>query len=414
MRKFQSPFYGIRLLCFGAIGLVCLSQFLLVCTDIPDTATVFPPDSVVYITIASYLTTTGMYTYDGNLPTLRREPLYPLLIAGLITCGLIHPHVLTVRNVIPLLVVQFGLYLLAVWYVSAITASYFGELAAGGTILFLGAYPEFSQYWYMVLSEIVYLACVAGCFYGLWKYSTRHYSRYLLMGAVWAGLACVTKSVTLPYLLCIFVGLMFIRTNRSRLLLAVCFLGISTIFPLIWGIRNQMRFGQMILTSTDGGSSLYRGNLYIGELIPNLDDPHIPADVRQAIHGMDEIEQDHFLRAQGLDLFKTSPLDILAKLTYKLGRLTLGADSQPGSVCKLILLGLVLWSLPRHLAARNVYFLLCASYSTYLAAIYTLIYTTPRYFVPALFVLSPFCLDTLVHYIPYGRLDRGKTEIQTL
>jgi hypothetical protein len=137
----------------------------------------------------------------------------------------------------------------------------------------------------------------------------------------------------------------------------------SLVFMLLWGGRNYVQFGHYYVTTTEGGSSLYRGNLYLYELIPNLNHPRIPHDLQRRLEGMNEVEKDRFLRTQGFKLFLDTPVKIAAKLCYKLGRLLFGADSRLVSLFKLLFLICIIFRSRTYVRTGNVYVMVSACYA---------------------------------------------------
>ncbi len=349
------------------------------------------PDSGSYFNLASHLATAGMFSLDGQTSCAAREPLYPLFLAAFIKVGLLAPFKLTPAQCAPVLVAQLLLYAAAIAMLFVLARRAVGTRNAAAAALFLAAYPPVAQVAQLILSEVLVLPLLAGGLFFLDRRLRYGGTASLIAAAILLGLSGLVKSVHIA-LLPLFALVIAWRGGRRDFAPAALFLALALALPLSWTARNWVRFGQPILSSTDGGSSFYRGNLLRFEQLPNMNDPRIPADFRRELAAVPPNKADGLLFRAGLARMAAHPWRALAHFLYKFTVLTLGQFSwtSPLFLFRLFFLAFALRGALSRMRHGDTCAALALIYALATAVLYTLIYTVPRYFVPATFLLAPF------------------------
>lgn len=373
------------------LSLVAMISILIaIVMGVPMPWAIIQPDSASYMSLASNLAEGGQFSMDGVTPSARRELLYPLFLATFIWLDLVEPYLMTVGNVFPVLLAQALMYVLALYMLGRLARKTIGETPAALVILFGTLYLPISQYAFQILSELPTLLLVVTFFSAIqWWQERRGLWRLFLAGVI-LGAGGLIKAVMIPFGAVAAVFL-FCRTRMS-LLAAFLFFCASILLPLSWAARNYVQFDQVILATTDGSSSFYRGNMMLGEQPPSMSDPRIPHDIAQAAQADDSILVDRVK-----ERFASHPFEFVAHLAYKAFVLLFGLPSTLIHVAimlsKMILVACVVFIIPSVLRKKMVTTELIYVFAVFLLTLYTLLFSTPRYFVPAFYMLIPCALD---------------------
>ena len=222
----------------------------------------FRDDVDDYRRLAENLVRLGVYGY-GEVPTAYRSPLYPLVLAGLAELGVLTTAGLAVLHVV------LGT---ATAWLSVIVGRWWGL----GSWRFLAAAlvacdPILVRQSTLVMSETLAALLVAAALAALTAMincvATRSATpeRDTLLWALGAGaalaLGVLCRPVFAVWLVATPLCLVWILPREARRMRVVAAVFIAAIVVLApWGLRNQVRFGRPILTTTHGGFTLLLGN----------------------------------------------------------------------------------------------------------------------------------------------------------
>lgn len=271
-------------------------------------------DEVAYDTLARSLVAGKGYSYppellypwqiDGsgrNLPTARRPPLYPVLLAGGYRFGLDHDGIR---------VVQALLATLTVWlvYRTALEIGV-GERAAIFAMLALTVYRPFLSTTGAIATEALFLPLVAAT--ALWflrGLAGLRWRDFVLSGLA-LGLANLTRPVS--YLFpAVLMAFALVRSRRAALgtvvLVAAMALAVSP-----WVARNAMVFGEFEPSFTHTGF-----NFYMGTLDSQLS-ARFPVEMEARIQGLNEFQCDSVYRVAGVENIRRDPARFVALMGLK-------------------------------------------------------------------------------------------------
>jgi len=354
-------------------------------------------DSRQYIELASNLSEHGVFGFTPEASVARRELLYPLFLAGFMKLGLVTPYDFEPTNFWPVLLAQAGLYLLALRLLADRATQYFEAPVATVTIYLGGAYFIISQYAFQILSELLAMVLVVCLFWLLDRRTDRAERRHLSLAALALGLLGILKSVAIPT--APLIAGFLVLTRRLTLRLAALFVVIALAFPAAWTTRNYVRFDRWILSTTDGASTLYRGNMGLGFQPAGWSDPRIPEEVREERKRLG-LAADAYLKRLTRERFFSHPGECALQVLFKLMVLWVG---EPGSasrtaafLIRLTLLLLIVAGVGRAARSREPMQWLLLLLCLYLSIVYPLILTTPRYAAPAIIMLFPLAAETLL------------------
>ncbi len=362
---------------------------------------VIQPDSYSYIQLASNLSDHFLFSVDGLEPSAQREILYPLFIACFMKLGIVTPNVLSISNVFPILIVQAALYLVALYLIAWIAARQNLPKAPPAIIVLGVIYLPITQYAFQTLSELLTVVLTVAFFSSIQWWKDRGGIWRILLGASLLGLLTITKSVIIPFTLITATILFLCRAVSMRL--ACTFLIMSLFLPSAWIIRNYVQLDTLILGTTDGVSSLYRGNMLLGEQPPSMQDSRIPEHIITALTTLTTQEQNTFLLQQVKRRLAENPLEYTQHLFFKAFVLLFGLPITLPHMCimltRIFSITVVTSRMKYYLRAQRPIPILILAFAGYLFGIYTLIYTTPRYFIPALFMLFPFIYEGTAYWL---------------
>ncbi|HLA08995.1 MAG TPA: hypothetical protein VJ023_00145 [Pyrinomonadaceae bacterium] len=235
------------LLCAVALFVLAFAARL---TFIAANGPVLTPDSRDYILLAQNLRANATFSLDpgaGQTPTIRRAPLYPVLLMPFLTTGSIWTLGVVIfqsalDSLVTLLVLQ-----LALWVVS-LRLSFVAGLA-------YALHPGAIYFCSTVLSESLFTALLVGGVFGLiWAF--RHDSLKSSAGSgVLLGLATLCRPIALPLSL-LFAGVaaLIFRTPHRRFLHSAVVIACTALILLPWTMRCTVLSDRLVLVQ--GGSSV--------------------------------------------------------------------------------------------------------------------------------------------------------------
>ncbi len=233
-----------------AVGLVSRVVLIILAAD-RDVMTW--PDSVEYMRHAANLLDRGLYSFDGVHPDRMRQPLLPLLIAGIYTVfGRDNLFVYAGQTII-----GCGCIWLT-WRLSRLLG--LSPASAGLAGLIVALYPPDVRIAGMVgtetLSTFLWLISALG-FYTLTR-TGRDWDA-LKLGAV-VGLHALCRPIAAYVLPMLLAGLWWGGLSWRRALRAGVLVGVAFVLVVLpWGARNAITLGTPAILSTEGGVTLYVG-----------------------------------------------------------------------------------------------------------------------------------------------------------
>lgn len=257
-------------------------------------------DSPEYLVLAKNILSHHVFSLDASgqslLPTAKRPPLYPALIASL-WWGEAPP-----TTTVMLLQAVLGAATVAIVYLMA--RDYFSRkvavLAAAGMALA----PMSSHYTAVILTETLFTFFIT-CGFFLWGRKR----------GAWAGLFFGLGVLTRPTMFPFFVLLPLLSLLpwwrslwRTHVLIVIVALAVSS----IWIVRNAVVFGRLIPVAASGwGTNLFVGTIetqFSGDDVWTaiLKDPALLA-AKEEVTGLDETATDKFLMRRAIQRIKESP-----------------------------------------------------------------------------------------------------------
>lgn len=368
-----------------------LGTFLGWLLGMPLPGDVIQPDTQSYWNIAKHIADAGQFSMDGANPTARRELLYPLFLSTFIKAGLAPAVLESARDAWAVILVQCGLYLAAL---ALCVRAFSGSVETRSQTLAVLAGTVFlpiSQYAFQLISEGLFIFLLAATFAALARWMKRYSLLLGALSAVLMGSMALVKSVMLLFPFIVLGYSLF--SPRLRFKPTVCVVLLSLMLPAGWTVRNAMVFDTVIVSTTDGGSSLYRGNMMTYYQPPSMDDPLVPESIRREAARLGPGKADEYLAALAKEFLTEAPLKTAKHFAYKLFVLLFGLPLSTAytalMLTKMCFWGMVLSRavpLWRSSGAPGQLALLLAGY---LAIVHTATYSTPRYMVPAMFMLMP-------------------------
>lgn len=256
--KLNKTFFALFLVAFlirGAVVLVKMDSF--------------DADPDQYRAFAENIREYGVFGY-GETPTAFRPPLYPALLRCF--------YVLTPRvsslseNSSCFLLSQRGAVALLHWILGILTVLMVYKLALMLSFprqwAFLASLLTAVDPILLAQSRVVMTETLAAFFAVMiiWRLTVAMMPRQKKIGPFFrigllAGLAVLCRPVFLIFGLLIFLGLLnYCRMRKLLLKFVLFFLVGFALVPLGWGVRNQIRMGEMIVTTTHGGYTLFLAN----------------------------------------------------------------------------------------------------------------------------------------------------------
>lgn len=370
---------------------------------------VISQDAHEYLKLASYPVTDGIYTLDGVTPSGKREPGYSGFIMAFMATRLVQPHVFSVANLWPVIVLQILLYGLACYHVARVAAGLFGNLSGWVCLLLIQATP-ICVYQHMIRNEClttILLAALWVAFATRWKNGPEWTT--ILTSALWLGLLGITKSVNVLFIPVLSL-LAWIRLPVRLPKVAVfCFL--SLLPALAWTARNKAEFGLPIMGSIDGFSSLYRGNILPYEQIPSPDNPAMPEVAQQALKQCkNDGEKYLWYKQAALAWLKENPVQYLKQCVHRTAAMFIDLyrkDEIPWwqypfllvvGNDQLFLTLLLLVCLVPLLRRQEFWIESSLLFFLFSIAIYGAVYGEERYLHPMFFLLAPLHAWCLVEW----------------
>lgn len=215
-------------------------------------------DATEYDMIARTLAAGGGFGYYPDQPTAFRNPLSPILMAGVYIVTGPHPVAVQVLMIILGSLIPPALYLLARQIVEPAAAL----LAAIAAVF----YPPLVIFSVSTMSETPFILLMLLSLIYWHRFSITAHGEWMsiILAGLFAGLALLTRSVFVPlFVLWLFYVIIAGGRDRWRHLLrfaTFCLLIIIVLLP--WAIRNRVVFGETAWITTNGGFNLWhRHNL---------------------------------------------------------------------------------------------------------------------------------------------------------
>jgi len=220
------------------IGSFILNVLLLFLTKTP-----MQPDSYSYDTIGINLSNGHGYVDKVYVPTMEREPLYPVFLAFIY---LIFDH-----SYFFVQFFQIVLFLGTVVLVYKIARMIFDKKIAFYSMTITAFFPTLVNYSSYILSETVFTFLLAlVVFLGIKTYFTDHLSYYLLLGIA-LGLSALCKIIMLPFVFIVILWLVFLKfksSNKTNVIIKIGLMGLIFICLILpWMSRNYTKFGNFSL-----------------------------------------------------------------------------------------------------------------------------------------------------------------------
>jgi len=349
----------------------------------------FQGDMITYEGIAKNILDGRWHFGWGDLPSAHREPVFPLVIAGIYSVAgpsreAVHwANALFCATTCGLLVLLSSLLLR-----SRAAAVLAGVLAA--------FYPPSLLQVQTVLSEPLATVLLLLATYLIVTGWTRGSRGTLLLGGLFLGLSTLTRAATLMYAPLIALAVVLTSSGRNRLGLrgALLFLVAFLVVLSPWAARNYSVFGRFIPVGVNAGGSFFRGNYdegTLGSMGTNYH-PDMPPKITAQYEGLDEVDIDRLLMREGLQYVRSHPGTFVKLCALKFTRfwLNVGFAGPPsklsvvfaigsGLLLLIALYGVLGSGLVVHRAAWPVYLLV-----VYYTALHVLLFATARYSLPVM------------------------------
>ena len=382
-------------------------------TGVPLPWDVVQPDTSSYLSLASNLAEHGMFSSNGLTPTANRELGYPVFLSLFVKAGFLSADDTARDDFFPVLAAQALLYLLTLFLLGDL-ARRLGFGSTAPAVVLLGVfYVPLSQYAFQIVSEVLAFFLATTFFYLLNVWEERGGNGCAAATGLLHGLLSLVKSVVIPFP--VFLAVILWWRKKLTLPTILIFLAASLLLPAAWTVRNSVEIGRSIVGTEDGASSLYRGNLLLGEQPPGMDDPAIPASVRDTYARLAPQERNAYLLGLVKERLKAHPLEFGLQLGFKafvlLLGLPIGAMHLFIMASRMLFLVLAVSRVPAYLRRDSATIWAILAFAGWLFSIYTLIYSTPRYFAPAWLVLLPLICESARYW---AQRSRGGPQIPPL
>jgi 4-amino-4-deoxy-L-arabinose transferase-like glycosyltransferase len=276
------------------------------------------PDN--YLPLAQSIAAGEGFQLNGR-PTAYRPPLYPIMLAPLVSLGS-EPAMLLITAL------HLGLGAGTVWMTAlAAKGSGLSPARAGLAALLVACDPVLVWQSRTVMTEtpaafLTALSLAMLCLQG-W--------RGPMLGGAGLGLCALCRPSSLPGALLIAAAAVLVKPGESRARLARGGLLVLGLFLVIspWIIRNQVVFGEPVWMTTHGGYTLALANNPVyyhdilngppGRVWTGADQWSWWRSVHAATDGMSEPQSDRFLRQQVWSLVRERPRDFTRAMLDRLG-----------------------------------------------------------------------------------------------
>ena len=307
-----------------------------------------PDDPDNYLPIAQAVASGAGISFKGR-PTAYRPPLYPLVLAPMVSAW-----GTGARLTAPLAVFHLGL------GAAAIVLTHLGALRFGLSprrALFAAAVVAFDPVLVVqcrsVMTETLAATLLA---FSLWALA-RNTTRSMVISGVGFGLLALCRPSLLPAWGLVLLGALVCKPGGARDRVAR---GLAIALPCVlvmlpWAVRNQLQVGAPVWTTTHGGYTLYLANnpVYYSEVL------HGPpgsvwSGARQAAWfrqvnreaaGMPEPGADLYFAREAIRFIRSHPGDFVRASLARLGRFwgVMPADAVYPSALRL---ATALWTIP--------------------------------------------------------------------
>lgn len=357
-------------------------------------------DAQEYLELAANPLTHGLYSLDGVTLSGKREPGYSGFMMTFMAAGFVTPHVTTVGNLWPIIVVQILLYGFVCLRISRAAAAIYGNLSGWASLLLMQATP-IAIYQHMIRNE-----CLTTILLGLlwvqiacrWKNGPSLAD--VGIAALWLGLLGLTKSINVLFVPVLSL-LLWIRLP-VRLPKVALFFVLSLLPAVAWTARNNAVFGMPIMGSIDGVSSLYRGNILPYQQISSPDHPDMPLEAQVALKlCKSDGEKYRWYKQTAITWLKDHPVQYVKQCAYRTVAMFVNLYRKPDFQVwqypfrllvgnQLLFLTLLLLACTLRLwRQHSIWTEASVVFFLFSVVLYGAVYGEERYLQPALFILAP-------------------------
>lgn len=277
---------AVAVLLFGSLGYVFYGGELR-----------FLPDERDYFEISSTLASDGQFGHNPGQPTADRAPGYVWFLASLF---LFHKSIALAQ------MVQVGLWGITALFAARVAAQLSGPAAGGAVLIGALVYPLFGFTALTIYPQtLIGFLLVAALSFTFRLGERMGLPEIILFGAVLALLA-LTNPIVIVLIPIILAAA--IRQRRISLMMAAVPLAIVVFGLAGWTYRNYVAIDAPIPTiATNSGLNLLLGNSENVE--PGLGTRVDLSNYVQQTAGLNEVEQDRFLRNAAIDWIRDHPVD---------------------------------------------------------------------------------------------------------
>ncbi|MGI5831264.1 MAG: ArnT family glycosyltransferase [Thermoguttaceae bacterium] len=256
--RFKTPFFLLFVLAFVIRGTVVLVKM--------DS---FDADPDNYRALAENLRNNAVFG-DGETPTAYRPPLYPVILRAVYTLTpettrlseTVPAYLLSERSATALLHWILGVLTVLIAYKLALILTFPRKWAFAAALL-TAIDPILLAQSRMVMTETLaaFLAVLIIWLLTLAMMPRQKGLKSFLGIGLLAGAAALCRPVFFGFGLLVFLGLLNYSVRRKlrfRFVLSYI-LGFAAVL-MTWGVRNQLKMGETVFTTTHGGYTLYLAN----------------------------------------------------------------------------------------------------------------------------------------------------------
>lgn len=398
------------------VGLVCCAGIFFSALQYRGSAGLYSRDSQQYWNIGVNFAAGNGLSYDGEKPTRMRQPVYPLVLAAMIsTFG---------PEVRPIQILQLVFAMLIVALVMAIARELFGRRTAAVAAVAAGVYYPLTVIATEIRTEVIFVLIVALAVLTALRAVRMRSLGWAAVCGVCLGLATLTRAPGAAFVALIPLAVWLVLRGARLSWREPLVTGIVAVLLLLpWGVRNYLVLGEFHVLSEAGPAGMYVGMhpLVIDAWADYMNTVEATEEYKELLGDGPYLGEEPARRFKQAvrERFRREPLAVLWRGVLKIGLTwTYAPGSRPLLTSKpwafrllqipqLVLLGLIFYG-ARHDSRRGQY-LAAALFLGTSAAMFlgtpTARYTFP--FMPLGLALAANGLTTLARS-SRGRRERGQ------